>query len=154
MSEQSMLKSLSDKLAKSIIDDNSTITLEFPIIPFLLKYKAVLRPSDFFPRQQAQERIEQLGQIRSQLLEVVSTIDDLEVQAKTNKTQVEALQLEIERLRQDKSAAEALLSVPEESAVRIISRANSIGKWRGRLEGLLIGIVSSLLVWLFTLLFR
>ncbi len=81
-------------------------------------------------------------------------VSALQDEAGERKAEVDQLQELVAKLQEDKNAAESLLQVPEESLVRLMSRATSKGRARGLAEGAIIGFLtgalSSLLVWYLT----
>jgi len=68
--------------------------------------------------------------------------------------ETEQLKDSVERLKEEHSTAKELLKLPEESLARLLNRASSKGRWRGVIEGAVIGFItgvaSSGLVWYLT----
>ena len=106
------------------------------------------------PEPTVDERLRKLAKIQEDLGEALQAVTDLQKSALTSKKEAEALEQEVNRLRQDRAVAEELVKVPEEAFARLLSRASAKGRGRGLLEGiavgLLTGVISSLLVWYFT----
>jgi ABC-type transporter Mla subunit MlaD len=100
------------------------------------------------------ERVARLDQVKRDLEAAIKAVSSLQAEAADRKAEANQLQETVSRLHQDKNTAESLLSVPEESFVRLLGRASSKARFRGLLEGALIGFVtgvlSSLVVWYFT----
>ncbi|MDP3671889.1 MAG: hypothetical protein WA191_22640 [Telluria sp.] len=100
------------------------------------------------------ERLAKLDQIRNDLSAAVDAVAELQREAQDNKTEAEALRDAVVRLEQDKVTAETLLKVPEDSFARMLARANSKARFRGIVEGTVIGLVtgalSSFLIWYMT----
>jgi len=100
------------------------------------------------------ERIARLGEIKRDLQGAIEAVEGLQTEALERKGEVEHLQQTVRKLEEDKSTAETLLKMPEESFARLISRASAKSRVRGIIEGLIIGFItgalSSLLVWYLT----
>jgi len=100
------------------------------------------------------ERIARLDQIKTELNGAIEAVSALQVEAQDNKKRAENLRQTVEQLKQDKTTAETLLKVPEESFARMLVRANSKARIRGIIEGIVIGFttgaLSSLLIWYLT----
>jgi hypothetical protein len=92
--------------------------------------------------------------IKQDLLASIAAIEELQVDAQDKKRQVDELQTAVQQLEQDRATAETLLHVPEESFARVLGRAAARGRWRGMVEGALIGFLtgaaSSFVVWYLT----
>jgi hypothetical protein len=113
-----------------------------------------ITPGDFLTRGDIDERIEKLGTIKQDLLASIAAIEELQVDAQGKKRQVDELQTAVQQIEQDRATAETLLHVPEESFARVLGRAAAQGRWRGLVEGTLIGFLtgaaSSFVVWYLT----
>jgi hypothetical protein len=100
------------------------------------------------------ERIARLSQVKHDLEAAITAVSSLQAEATDRKGEADQLKAVISKLREDKNTAESLLSVPEESFVRLVKRAVSKGRMRGLIEGGAIGFVtgmlSSLLAWYIT----
>lgn len=97
------------------------------------------------------ERITKLAAIQTDLEAAIEAVKDLQKSATASQTQANELQEAVERLKEDKKAAEDLVRVPEEAFARMLGRASAKGRGRGLLEGIAIGLftgfASSLLAW-------
>ena len=86
--------------------------------------------------------------------ELLVEVEQLQDEAFKSKNKADKLRETISDLEQDKSTAEEMLKLPEESFSRVLSKASSKGRARGIIEGIIIGfitgILSSLLVWYLT----
>lgn len=111
-------------------------------------------PIDFADSSTVDERIARLGQVKQDLEAAINAVSSLQAEAAERKAEANQLQEAVSRLQQDKSTAESLLRVPEESVVRLLWRASSKGRIRGLLEGAFIGfltgVLSSFFVWYLT----
>lgn len=100
------------------------------------------------------ERITRLASIRQDLAEAIDAVRSLEQDSITKRNELENLENVVARLRQDKAVAEQTLELPQESLSRLIAKASSLTRWKGRFEGVVIGlvtgIISSLVVWWLT----
>ncbi len=120
-------------------------------LPFL-RYEVTL--DDLIDSKDVDERIERISIIKNDLEETIVAVEQLQAEAFKSKNEANKLKETISLLKQDKSTAEAMVKLPEESFSRILSRASSKGRVRGIIEGIIIGfitgILSSLLVWYLT----
>jgi predicted nuclease with TOPRIM domain len=120
-------------------------------LPFL-SYEVTL--DDLIDSKDVDERIERLSTIKNDLEETIVAVEQLQAEAFKSKNEANKLKETISLLEQDKSTAEAMVKLPEESFSRVLSRASSKGRVRGIIEGIIIGfitgILSSLLVWYLT----
>ena len=120
-------------------------------LPFV-SYEVTL--DDLLDSKDVDARVKRLSQIRTDLEETISAVEQLQAEALRNKDEADKLKETIEQLERDKSAFEEILKVPEDSFARILTRANSKSRVRGVVEGTVIGfstgVLSSLLVWYLT----
>lgn len=97
------------------------------------------------------ERIAKLAAIQADLEAAIEAVKELRKGAAASKKEADELQMSVEKLKEDKRAAEDLVKVPEEAFARMLGRASAKGRGRGLLEGVAIGLVtgfsSSLLAW-------
>ncbi len=97
------------------------------------------------------ERISQLGKVKDDLQAAIVAVDELQTKAVQSRSQYEELARMLKRLEEEKATTEALLRIPEESFSRVFAKASSRGRWRGIIEGSVIGFVtgcaSSYLIW-------
>jgi hypothetical protein len=128
----------------------SKIRLALPLIPFV--YEVGL--DDLTNSRTVDERIARLAGIKEELEGAIEAVGLLQKDAEIQKTQVNELQETISNLSQDKQTAEALLAVPHESVMRLIGEASTRARYRGWIEGSVIGLVtgflSGLVVWWLT----
>lgn len=117
-------------------------------LPFF-SYEVTL--DDLIDSKNVDDRINRLSQIKGDLEDTIGAVEQLQAEALQHKAEADSLKETVEKLQQDKSTAEAMLKLPEESFSRVLTRANSKGRIRGLVEGLIIGLItgvlSSLLVW-------
>jgi predicted nuclease with TOPRIM domain len=120
-------------------------------LPFL-SYEVTL--DDLIDSKDVDERIKRLSTIKNDLEETIVAVEQLQAEAFKSKNEADKLKETISLLEQDKSTAEAMLKLSEESFSRVLSRASSKGRVRGIIEGIIIGfttgILSSLLAWYLT----
>ena len=120
-------------------------------LPFI-SYEVAL--DDLATSETVDARIARLSEIKRDLEAAISAVQGLQDEAKERKAEADQLQALVAKLQEDKNAAESLLKVPEESFLRLVGRATSKGRFRGLIEGVIIGFVtgalSSFLVWLLT----
>lgn len=120
-------------------------------LPFL-SYEVTL--DDLIDSKDVDERIKRLSAIKNDLEATIIAVGQLQAEAFKSKNEADKLRETISTLEQDKSTAEAMLKLPEESFSRVLSRASSKGRVRGIIEGIIIGfitgILSSLLIWYLT----
>ena len=120
-------------------------------LPFV-SYEVTL--DDLLDSKDVDARIRRLSQIRTDLEDTISAVEQLQADALRNKKDSDALKATVEQLKQDKATAEEMLKLPEESFARLLTRASSKGRTRGIIEGVLIGFttgaLSSFLVWYLT----
>ena len=100
------------------------------------------------------KRISKLSEIKQDLEAAVLAVDSLRREAEDRKTEAIHLSRMVEQLNEERTTAEALLKIPEDSLTRLLTKASSRGRWRGILEGALVGfitgVLSSFVVWYFT----
>lgn len=94
--------------------------------------------------------IVRLSDIENELDSVIEVLESLRNLAQDSKDQVSRLQKNIEDLEREETADENLLQVRKSSVIDIIYRALSKGKAQGRIEGLIVGVISGGLVWFIT----
>ncbi len=120
-------------------------------IPFLT-YE--MRIDGLLSEKSVEDRIARLAEIQDELEGAVTAVSDLKDEAIRTKDEANSLRSRIDELEKDKSAAEKMLEVPEESFSRLLSRANSKARLRGIVEGSCIGFLtgcgSSMFVWYVT----
>ncbi|NET25964.1 hypothetical protein [Okeania sp. SIO1I7] len=124
------------------------IKLPIPFISYEIPLNEVIDP------QSIDTRISRLSDIKKELESAIFAVESLQGEAQENKEKVSKLQERIRELEEDKSTAETVLKVPQESFARLIENASSKGRVRGWIEGLILGllsgVISSLSVWFFT----
>lgn len=124
------------------------IKLPIPFISYEIPLNEVIDP------QTIDTRITRLSDIKKELESAIFAVEQLQSEAQENKEEVSRLQERIRELEEDKSTAETVLKVPQESFARLIENASSKGRVRGWIEGLILGllsgVISSLTVWVFT----
>jgi len=110
--------------------------------------------NDLIDSSKVDERISKLSEIQKDLEAAVVAVDSLQNEAETRQNEAKQLKEVVEHLNKERTTAEALLKLPEDSFTQLIAKASSKGRWRGHLEGAIIdfvtGVVSSFLVWCFT----
>ena len=120
-------------------------------LPFM-SYEVTL--DDLMDSKDIDERIKRLSTIKKDLQETIIAVEQLQDEAFKSKNEADKLKETISALEQDKSTAEEMLKLPEESFSRVLTKASSKGRVRGIIEGIIIGfitgILSSLLVWYLT----
>jgi hypothetical protein len=120
-------------------------------LPFI-SYEVSL--DDLLNTTSVDERIASLNRVHEDLLGAVAAVEGLQSEALERKHEVEQLEETVRQLNQDRSTAESLLNVPEESFTRLLARATSKGRTRGIIEGSVIGFatgtLSSFFVWYLT----
>jgi len=120
-------------------------------LPFV-SYEVTL--DDILDSKDVDERIKRLSTIKSDLADTVAAVEQLQADALQSKHEADNLKKVVEQLERDKSTAEEMLKLPEESFARLVSKASSKGRLKGIVEGALIGFVtgvlSSGLVWFLT----
>lgn len=89
-----------------------------------------VRFNDVLGGRSADERIEKLDQIKTDLVAATDAVDILKEEAIVAKRQAEELIETVGKLQEDKKAAEKVLTVPEEALARLLDRANSRGRAR------------------------
>jgi len=81
--------------------------------------------NDIFDSQSIDTRIAPLSDIKKELESAILAVDSLQSEAQQNKKEVNKLQERIRELKEDKSTAENLLKVPQESFIPLMERASS-----------------------------
>ena len=121
------------------------------LLPFF-SYEVNL--NDIVDSATVDERIAKLGEIKRDLEAAIVAVESLQGEAEARKVEADSLRNTVQQLNEERTTAEALLRVPEESFVTLLTRANSKGRWRGIMEGVMVGFVtgvlSSFVVWYFT----
>lgn len=144
----SLFKSIASALTQNHPFRNAKISVNLPYLRYEIDLDQALYP------RTVDERIERLDQIRTDLIAAIDAVTELQSEALENKREAEELRDTVKQLEQDKVSAETLLTIPEDSFSRIITKANSKARFRGIAEGALIGLLtgvaSSWLVWYFT----
>ena len=115
---------------------NSRVSVSLPFLRYELDLNQALDPA------QVDERIARLDQIHADLKAAAEAVQELQREARDNRTEAESLRAAVRQLEQDKVTAETLLQVPEDSFSRMLARANSRARIRGIVEGLAIGLVT------------
>ncbi len=127
---------------------NARIRLSLPGISYEISSE------DLLGRQTIDQRLERLGSIKADLQASISAVEELEFEANQKKREVNELEEIVQRLNEDKTTAEGLLRLPEDTFTRVFARAVSKGRGRGIVEGVVIGFLtgtaSSFLVWYLT----
>lgn len=99
-------------------------------------------------------RLKKLVTIKDDIEAAVEAVTELQRDATSNKKELERLRQEILTLKADKEAAEAVLQAPKDSVLKFLSTAISDDRRKGRIEGILIGLltgaVSSWAIWFLT----
>ena len=99
-------------------------------------------------------RIKKLSQVRDDLQAAVIAVDSLRVEATQRHDEVHKLRDAVAQLKQDHQTTQTLLEVPKESFARVLSEVSARDKLRGRIEGVVLGLitggVSSYAVWYLT----
>jgi len=100
-------------------------------------------------------RLKKLDSIKGDIEAAVEAVTEIQRDARLSKEKTESLQKEILALKADKQAAEAILQAPRDSVVKLLGTAISNDRRKGRIEGVLIGLVtgavSSWAIWFLTL---
>jgi len=113
-----------------------------------------IAPEDFLEHPTLDQRLQRLSSIKADLQASILAVEELEREAFEKKREVNELEGIVQRLNEDKTTTESLLRLPEETFIRVLSRAATKGRWRGILEGSVIGFLtgtaSSFLVWYLT----
>src|SRR3990170_1913120 len=86
-------------------------------LPFI-SYEVAL--DDLATSDTVDARIARLGEIKRDLEAAIAAVQGLQEEARERKTEADQLQALIAKLQEDKSAAESLLKVPEESFIRLV----------------------------------
>lgn len=128
----------------------SKFRITIPFIPISYEFDI----NNLVNSRNIDERIEKLNGIKQDLQDAIEAVEVLQIEALERKEESNHLQETVEQLKEDKNTAEQLLEIPEESFARLISRASSKSRFRGIIEGSIIGFltgcVSSLLIWYLT----
>lgn len=99
-------------------------------------------------------RLKKLDSIKWDIEAAVEAVTEIQRDARLSKEKTESLQKEILALKTDQEAAEAMLQAPRDSVVRFLGTAISNDRRQGRIEGVLIGLVtgalSSWVIWFLT----
>lgn len=127
---------------------NARLRVSLPFFSYEVTVDDVLNSKD------VDDRIKRLSTIRSDLEETIQAVAELQSEALRNKKEADELKTTVEQLKEDKITTEAILQVPEDSFVRVLSKASSRGRLRGIFEGIAIGLVtgaiSSYFIWYLT----
>lgn len=99
-------------------------------------------------------RLKKLDSIKADIEAAAEAVAEIQRDARLSKERTESLQKEIIALKADKEAAEVILQAPRASVVEFLGTAISNDRRKGRLEGVLIGLLtgalSSWVIWLLT----
>lgn len=132
----------------SMLKRSSKLSVSLPFLRYEMDLAEALNPKT------VDERIARLDQIRNELTGAIEAVAELQREAQQNKEEAESLRESVKQLEQDKNTVETLLRVPEESFARMLARANTRARFRGWVEGSVIGLVtgiaSSSFVWYLT----
>jgi len=100
------------------------------------------------------ERISKLGRVKEDLEAAIVAVSTLQKEAEKHREEANKLSETVSMLSKERLTAEALLKIPEDSFTRLLTKANSKGRWRGIVEGAIVGfitgVLSSFVVWLLT----
>jgi hypothetical protein len=133
---------------KSGVSRITIVSLGFPGIAFELEKKIE------FNNKEIEERIIQLDDIKSKLIEAADAINQISTDSKQKKVELEELIKKYQEIKQDKDESEKLLQLNKDSFGRILTSTNKQTERRSILIGIIIGFVtgtlSSLLVWYLT----
>ena len=119
---------IKDKLLR-----NSRIRIE------LLGFSYEITPEELLNRQSVDERIQKLEKVRQDLLDAVDAVKSLEDEAHKNKKELEELNVQLNKLREDKQTTEQLLELPQQSFARVLDKASKGAQWRGLIIGFALG---------------
>jgi hypothetical protein len=111
----------------------------------LLGFSYEITPEELLNRQSVDERIQKLEKVRQDLLDAVDAVKSLEDEAHKNKKELEELNVQLNKLREDKQTTEQLLELPQQSFARVLDKASKGAQWRGLIIGLVLGILASLI---------
>lgn len=106
----------------------SRISFGLPLVGIELDIRQALDPRTI------DERLARLDQIKSDLHAAAEAVSELQREAHENKREAATLKEAVERLQQDRQAAETLLRIPEESFARMLARASAKARFRGIAE--------------------
>jgi len=110
--------------------------------------------ADLGSSETVDERIARLDKIKADLEAAIGAVEELQGDANASKLQLDQMRQDVAALQQDKTTAERLLKLPEESFARLLDRATRRGQVKGIIVGVIIGLVtgciSSYAVWSFT----
>lgn len=99
-------------------------------------------------------RLKKLDSIKGDIEAAVEAVTEIQRDARLSKEKTESLQKEIIALKADKEAADAMLQAPRDSVVKFLGAAISNDRRQGRIEGVLIGLLtgalSSWAIWFLT----
>jgi len=100
------------------------------------------------------QRIARLADIKQELEAAVLAVDDLQRDATARKAEVADARRQVERMNEQRTTAEALLKLPHDSVLQLLTEASAKGRMRGIIEGAVVGFgtgtLSSFLVWYLT----
>jgi hypothetical protein len=111
----------------------------------LLGFSYEITPEELLNRQSVDERIQKLEKVRQDLLDAVDAVKSLEDEAHKNKKELEELNVQLNKLREDKQTTEQLLELPQQSFARVLDKASKGAQWRGLIIGFVLGILASLI---------
>lgn len=109
----------------------------------LLGISYEITPDELLNREGVDERIQKLEKVRQDLLAAVDAVKSLEDEAHKNKEELEQLNVQLDKLREDKQTTEQLLELPEQSFARVLNKASEGAQWRGLIIGFVLGILAS-----------
>lgn len=104
--------------------------------------------------KEIEERINQLDDIKSKLIETANAVNQISTDSKQKKAELDELIRKYQEIKQDKNESEKLLQVNKDSFGRILLSTNKKTEirsiWYGIIIGFVTGTLSSLLVWYLT----
>ena len=104
--------------------------------------------------KEIEERISQLDDIKSKLIETANIVNQISTDSKQKKAELDELVKKYQEIKQDKDESEKLLQVNKDSFARILLSTNIKTErrsiWIGIIIGFVTGTLSSLLVWYIT----
>ena len=104
--------------------------------------------------EEIEDRINQLDNIKDQLVRAADAIDLISNESKQKKRELDLIKIKLDQINHDKETAEKILTVDKESFSRLLISTNKKTEKRSVLIGIVIGFVtgtgSSLLAWWLT----
>lgn len=129
-----------------LLKHNARFRVSLPFLSYEVNVKDLIDSSN------ADERIAKLGEIKRDLGAAVIAVESLQTEATTRKTEADRLSETVERLNEEKTTAEALLKLPEESFTRLLTKkvqkVDGAGflrvHWLVLLQGLYLALLSGI----------